>query len=422
LKIRLLGGLLLQITTMYCSPRGRTGNGRGSAGGGLYPELSAFRINEGCTPAMQAEVARLVAQMPLAQAQCELARRGLHLNEKTIWRIAKGAGVQLLATRTRDVLAWRDGHVLPGHELRGKRIAVQIDGGRVRTRHPSGPRKGKQKRAKFDTPWREPKLLIIYELDQHGRMKRGTRAWIDATLEGPDALMELLAYHLHRLGAAEAESVTFVSDGGPWIWDRLDWVCRRVGLKSGQVECVIDWCHATHHISLALAALGLSEKTRAVEFRRLRGLLKQGRHAEVMAELRRLAQGASEKSDVWGESAFLEKHSGHMRYAFFRRKGLPIGSGAIESTVRRLVNLRLKGNGIFWREENAEGLLVLRAALITDRWDETLSHARDAMARDRRKCWKWEPPDALKEMKAPLRVNPPRLQLQSLQAPMSIAA
>jgi hypothetical protein len=382
---------------MYCSPRGRTGKGRGSAGGGLYPELSAFRINEGCSPAMQAEVARLVAQMPLAQAQRELARRGVHLDEKTIWRIANGMGVQLLATRTRDVLAWRDGHVPPGHELRGKRIAVQIDGGRVRTRRQSSPRKGKQKRAKFDTPWREPKLLIIYELDQHGRMKRGTRAWIDATLEGPDALMELVAYHLHRLGAAEAESVAFV-------------------------ECVIDWCHATHHISLALAALGLPEKTRGVELRRLRGLLKQGRHAEVMAELRRLAQGASEKSDVWGEIAFLEKHSGHMRYAFFRRKGLPIGSGAIESTVRRLVNLRLKGNGIYWREENAEGLLVLRAALITDRWDETLSHARDATARDRRKSWKWEPPDALKEMKAPLRVTPPRLQPQCSQTPMSIAA
>jgi hypothetical protein len=27
---------------------------------------------------------------------------------------------------------------------------------------------------------------------------------------------------------------------------------------------------------------------------------------------------------------------------------LPIGSGAVESGIRRVVNLRLKGNGIFW--------------------------------------------------------------------------
>jgi hypothetical protein len=33
---------------------------------------------------------------------------------------------------------------------------------------------------------------------------------------------------------------------------------------------------------------------------------------------------------------------------------LPIGSGAIESSIRRVVNLRLKGPCTFWYRENAE--------------------------------------------------------------------
>src|SRR5438876_837833 len=41
--------------------------------------------------------------------------------------------------------------------------------------------------------------------------------------------MELLAFHLHRLGAGRAEVVAFVADGAPWGWERLDWVERRVG-------------------------------------------------------------------------------------------------------------------------------------------------------------------------------------------------
>jgi hypothetical protein len=37
--VRLLGGLMLWVTTLYCSPARRTGQGRGREGSGLYPEL-----------------------------------------------------------------------------------------------------------------------------------------------------------------------------------------------------------------------------------------------------------------------------------------------------------------------------------------------------------------------------------------------
>ena len=45
-----------------------------------------------------------------------------------------------------------------------------------------------------------------------------------------------------------------------------------------------------------------------------------------------------------------------------------LGSGAIESGVRRLVNLRLRGNGIFWIASKAEGILHWRAQLLSGRW------------------------------------------------------
>lgn len=363
-----------------------------------------------------------MGQMPVAQARRELARRGLVFDEKTVWRIANGLGAQLLATRTRDVLAWREGCVPPGNELRGKRVAVEIDGGRVRTRRPVWSRGRPGKRRKFRTDWREPKLLIIFELDEQGRMQRKSQPWIDGTLEGPEALMELLVYHLHRLGGASAESVTFLGDGAPWIWDRLSWVCRRVGLQSHQVECVLDWCHGTHHVSLALAQFDLPEDERRRVYRKLRGQLKQGQHGEVVSDLRRRAEGCAPDSEVWTEIAYLEKHADHMRYATFRRRGLPIGSGAIESAVRQVINLRLKGSGIFWREENAEGMLVLRAAVVSDRWDEAHRHVRDAVARDRRKEWHWKPPDTLAQMKSPLEVRPPSPQSQSTAVPRRTAA
>jgi hypothetical protein len=42
--VRLLGGLLIYVTTLYCSPARRTGKGRGKEGSGLYPELGVLGI------------------------------------------------------------------------------------------------------------------------------------------------------------------------------------------------------------------------------------------------------------------------------------------------------------------------------------------------------------------------------------------
>ena len=47
---------------------------------------------------------------------------------------------------------------------------------------------------------------------------------------------------------------------------------------------------------------------------------------------------------------------------------MPIGSGAIESAIRRVVNLRLKSPCIFWNEDTAEEVLLLRAYYKSGRW------------------------------------------------------
>jgi hypothetical protein len=402
--VRLLGGLAITVMTLYCSPRGRTGRGRGHEGGGLYPELAAYRISEGSSPNVQAEVGRLVALLPIEQARAELARRGLESDEKAVRRIANELGAQMLAGRTRDLLRFRRGELPAGEDLAGKRVAVALDGGRVRVRTVIKKVRvgGKIKRQPFKVEWREPKLLIVFETDAKGRMARGCRPVIDGTLRGPDALIELVAFHLHRLGAAKALVVTFTADGAPWIWARLDWVTAQVGLEPARVVEVLDWCHAVHHLSLALQAAGLAEEERAREYARLRRALKAGRSRDVIGELEALAAGRPEDSAVWREIGYLSRHSGagRLRYDCFRCRGVPLGSGAIESTIRRVINLRLKGTSVFWEEANAEAVIQLRAAVLSGRWEERLERTREAMAKDRRTDWDWDPPECLAELKA----------------------
>ena len=88
---------------------------------------------------------------------------------------------------------------------------------------------------------------------------------------------------------------------------------------------------------------------------------------------------------MWREIRYLRKHAEarRVRYDVFRSWRLPMGSGAIESTIRRVINLRLKGNSMYWTEENAEAVFQLRAAVVSGRWDEIFEHTQEAMARDR---------------------------------------
>ena len=129
----------------------------------------------------------------------------------------------------------------------------------------------------------------------------------------------------------------------------------------------------------------------------------------VEKALEKLAEAAGWPKGVEQPLEYLRKHAaaGHMEYQGFRQRGLPQGSGAIESAIRRVINLRLKGPGLMWQEENAEGALVVRAAAVTERWEETLAWVRAEMGRDRRLDWAWQSPDMLAELKAEVPIKPP---------------
>ena len=66
---------------------------------------------------------------------------------------------------------------------------------------------------------RLPGFFAICIHDNKGHMVKKSKATIDGTFTGPDAMAEIVAMHLDRLGAAKAKSMTFVNDGAVKIWD-----------------------------------------------------------------------------------------------------------------------------------------------------------------------------------------------------------
>jgi hypothetical protein len=416
--------LILFVSTAYYATLKRTGKGRGPAGSGLFPELAVLGIHQGKTAALVDLVARQSAMLPsFEHAHRELQSRGVNLPLKEVYHIASQLGAQVLTRRKRDLLDYRAGLVPAGEELKGKRVACCIDAGKSRlrrvTRKQKGKGKSKKQKRRYKADWRDAKLLTIYEIDQKGERVRGSRPWIDGTFAGPDEAMELLAYHLHRLGAAQAEVVVFLADGAPWIWERIRWVVQRVGLGEKQWQWVLDFWHATQHVSAALTHVPIEAKERRRQYRKLRKWLLGGKAWEMIRELQTLGEKHGVLPAMETDLAYLKKHEDNCRmdYARYRRQGLPIGSGAVESAIRRVINLRVKGPGLLWYEQNAEGMILIRAAALTGRWQELVQNVRQSFSTDRRIDLKWASPDMRAELNAGSAIQPPSPQVQENQQP-----
>src|SRR5262249_6448393 len=68
---------------------------------------------------------------------------------------------------------------------------------------------------------------------------------------------------------------------------------------------------------------------------------------------------------------YLGHNESRMKYAEYRRAGLPVTSSIVESLIKE-VNYRVKGTEKFWdNPEGAEAILQVRAALLSD--DERLA-------------------------------------------------
>jgi hypothetical protein len=332
---------------------------------GLYPGLVVLGIFERCTPALTSDISQLVVLLgSFAEAQQLLAEQGHHLGEKTLRLIAYRAADRVrLAQKSIGYLGQQR------ESVAGRRVVISSDGGRIRLREKKRGPKTAKGRNRYKGAWRAPKLFIIYVVDENGQQSRTFAPLIDGALQGPDTLFAMLRHYLHALNIAEADQVLFVSDGAPWIWNRLAALCDTLKLTGQNVHFVLDFYHAVEHLS-KVAALheDWSAKIRKQWLNKQRKALYQGGIDQVIEAIQKLCRGRHSKA-IRTELNFFTTHRPHMNYALICGQHLPLGSGAIESAIRRVINLRLKGPSLFWCKPNADAMLLLRAFCKSGRWE-----------------------------------------------------
>ncbi len=376
--ILLPGGGSVRLYTPYLRPSrkglvGRPRVKRGEGGSGRYPVLEQLGIEDGVTPLTRSKISRMVVLCSsYAEAQDQLREQGLKLEVSTIVRVAVATGTRALGRRDEALKRAREQPLPEKSMVAGQRIRVSVDGGRARTRSThSGSRKGKNGRRSFDLQWREPRIITIDVLNEKGVIDRNVPPIYEVALDHADEVFAKLAGLLRLIGANQAAQVVFVADGADWIWDRIDALIVTAEILADRVHKILDFYHASEHISDALKACkNLSKSERKALHAELAGvLLEPDGHATVIARLSTLARGRRAAA-VNKEIKYLRKHEAHMQYAEWRAAEIPIGSGIVESAVRRVINQRFKAASLCWREDHLYGLLYLRCILKAGRWNQ----------------------------------------------------
>ena len=379
--VQLRGGLVLPIKTPYLSPdradcpgRPRGWGKRGPEGVGALPVLEALGITYGVTPATRSEISRqLVVCSSYKECLEHLKREGLEIDSMTMVNVALDTGNKAIELRDLRLAKARSEPLGEDSLVAGQRVRISTDGGRAQTRRTlrgPGYRPGANGRRPIETSWREPRIITIDLLDESGEVLSTFKPIYEVTLGNADEVFNILTGLLRLIGIHKAKEVLLISDGADWIWDRWDLLIKECELEAKKVHRVLDFYHAAEHVSEALKACkSLDQEAREKLCGSLRSKLKDvGGPEAVIAELRGLAQGR-QAEEVGKEIKHLEKHLEHMNYAGLRALNLPIGSGVVESAVRRVINLRFKSAGQFWLEENLGPLMYLRAIVKSGRWE-----------------------------------------------------
>ncbi len=240
-------------------------------------------------------------------------------------------------------------------------LIIMMDGWMARHRGNDWGKK-KQIDGQERVQWHEIKSAVIYRLKDQVQVSSKRQALLSKHVVATPAKTDPLTfgqrvYHeACRMGLAQARRVYVVMDGAIWLWnifaDRFE-------------QCAtgtLDFYHASEHLHDLAAELFPENKEEASTWcSKILHSLKKHSSNKLFNTLAELIESPPRKDQATVEAihsanTYFGKHKDHMDYSRAAKRGLPIGSGSIESQCSQFQD-RLKRRGQFWSENGFASLL-----------------------------------------------------------------
>jgi hypothetical protein len=242
-----------------------------------------------------------------------------------------------------------------------ERIVAELDGSMIPIVTTDGIPSSDQpidRRKTREVGWKEARLSLARPL--------GSVETVYETmfLGSVDDAGDRMAHCAIQAGAGENTEIHCVSDGAPWIADQAE---RVFGLQGNYL---VDFYHLCDYLGAAAESIAPDHKKDWLAEQKRN--LKEGKISEVIGTIEPHVEPHSvpkEQAPVRTCYRYMLNRRGQFNYKEALAHGLPIGSGAIESAHRYVIQDRLKLAGAWWTSDNAHNMLALRALRANNRWE-----------------------------------------------------
>ena len=299
---------------------------------------------------------RLGGKLPFREAQEEIAQfKALTVGVATIQRQTQQYGAACEALAAAEVArlerdGFREGANRP-------KLMVSADGCFV---------------ALTNGAWREVKTVAVGEYEARWDSTQGGLAVETTALSyfsrtfGVREFERQALGELARRGLDRARQIVAVNDGASWIQSFIDY-------HAPQAIRILDFSHASGYVaSIGKAILGEGDQFLSW-YRRQCHQLKHQPPQRTLADLAwfgRQATSLEQEATVATALHYLRQREAMIDYPHFRLRGLPIGSGSVESSHKQVVQTRMTQAGMRWAERHLNGFLALRNLISNERWEE----------------------------------------------------
>ena len=287
---------------------------------------------------------------------------GLKINDDAIRMVANEIGRIVFEEDCRlaeSSLADFDACRIPFKRDREGVLYIECDGAALNTRHQNDQ----------GASWRENKLGIVFSTQdikyycnartgvRHHRIER--REYV-AFIGGVEQFKKHLLNCALKNGYGHYAKVVVLSDGAAWI-------ANMTGEIFSGAQHILDFFHLSENVyDFAKELFDLDEKKYTPWAQRITEMLRQGKADEVLNELDALPP--VKERCCFDLAAYIRKHRAHIDYPSYVAQGLFIGSGAIESGNKVVLQKRLKQAGMRWEAQTAQYLLTLKSKQESGLW------------------------------------------------------
>ncbi len=291
---------------------------------------------------------------------------GATLSDETVRRLAERIGAtaeaqtQAAITRAkRGQPVWTEDAVERAEDT--PILAVEVDGVLVHQ----------------EAGWHEMKVVTLAplgpELHTDPDTGRTHLAWGEASdgvgaEEAEDCWWRVYVEAVRRgLGTPAVRTVVVLADGARWIWERAR---AFLGLPGVEVVEIADIYHAYSYLwAVGNALHGAGSLRAAAWVEPLKDQLYQHGATPVLTALAALRPTTAEAVQAIDDArTYFTRNAAHMDDPRFVARQLPIGSGAVESSCKCLVEARLTQAGMRWGIPGSQAIARLRALHRSGRW------------------------------------------------------